>query len=501
MSFVRKIKKKDGRVYLAEVESTWVDGKVKQKHIRYVGKMVNGKTILSSSLSNVEIEDVKVHGPLLVLDHLASEIGLGEMLGEYGKEILSMVYAHCLNYKSLRQLKQWYSRTDLNMILGLEDLTEKRLVNALDSLEQTDSAVLQKEIFEKVRKKHKLKVTGVLYDVTNTYLYGKKCSMGHSGHDKEGVRGRPLIQVGLGVTRDEGIPMFHKTFDGNVYDARTLRDLVTDFKGYNVPGGLFVYDRGITSGPNLKEIKRLRWDTLCGLALRGNLKDTIRDMAHPESFIDIENRVKLRKNSFYVKTMSHEIEGISGKLAVCFNEQQRKDLRESRYDNLLNAQTLLKQGKSIKTGLSKYLTKRGEIIKEAVSESEALDGFSCIFSTRKRLSKQEMVRLYFDKDLVEKAFQSMKGIVNLQPIRFWLSDRVVAHVFVCYLAYLLLSLLQFKLRKIDMTAVQALRELESLYNVYLRDSKKGFKISRTVALKKPQEKILRAVSSRLLHKS
>jgi transposase len=35
-------------------------------------------------------------------------------------------------------------------------------------------------------------------------------------------QGRPLIQIGLGVTQDEGIPVFHKTFDGNIADARTL---------------------------------------------------------------------------------------------------------------------------------------------------------------------------------------------------------------------------------------------------------------------------------------
>jgi transposase len=62
--------------------------------------------------------------------------------------------------------------------------------------------------------------SGVIYDVTNTYLYGKKCCMGKLGHDKDGADGRPLIQIGLGVTQDEGLPVFHKTFDGNIADSR-----------------------------------------------------------------------------------------------------------------------------------------------------------------------------------------------------------------------------------------------------------------------------------------
>lgn len=37
MSFIRKIKKKNNRVYYAEVKNQRVNGKVKQIHIRYIG--------------------------------------------------------------------------------------------------------------------------------------------------------------------------------------------------------------------------------------------------------------------------------------------------------------------------------------------------------------------------------------------------------------------------------------------------------------------------------
>ena len=44
MVFIRKIKK--GRhTYFAEVESKRINGKVIQKHIRYIGKELNGKII------------------------------------------------------------------------------------------------------------------------------------------------------------------------------------------------------------------------------------------------------------------------------------------------------------------------------------------------------------------------------------------------------------------------------------------------------------------------
>jgi len=100
--------------------------------------------------------------------------------------------------------------------------------------------------------------------------------------------------------------------------------------------------------------------------------------------------------------------------------------------------------------------------------------------------------------LVEKAFRSLKGVVKLQPIRHWLAQRVIAHVFICYLAYLLLSLLKFRIKSHGISPEEALDELETMYKVYLRDPKNIFKLSRVVTLSKKQETILKAVNRKLL---
>ncbi len=78
---------------------------------------------LATSISDIEIEEVKVFGPLIVLHHLAEEIGLPSFLGEYAPEILSLVYAHCLNYQSISRMTAWFKKTDLAMLLDIEHLT------------------------------------------------------------------------------------------------------------------------------------------------------------------------------------------------------------------------------------------------------------------------------------------------------------------------------------------------------------------------------------------
>ena len=260
---------------------------------------------------------------------------------------------------------------------------------------------------------------------------------------------------------------------------------------------MVVYDRGIASAQNIRDTKALHWDTLCGLPIKVGLSKKIRPLISQKEFININNRVKLGKTVFYVITIPFNVEDVEGTLAVCFNEQQRRLLRESRYDEIEYAQQLMENGKVTKPGVGKFFTKNGLLSNDMLKEAEEFDGYSCIFSTAK-LEKEEIVRLYFDKDIVEKAFRSIKAITRLQPIRHWLYNRVTAHVFICYLSYLLLSMLQYKLKKSGISATEALIELESMYKVYLRDAKKGFRISRIVTLSKKQETILRQINKRLL---
>lgn len=497
MSFIRK-RKRNGKIYLEEVKNIRVDGKIIQKHIKYLGKEVDNKTILSSSISDVSVEEIKLHGPLVVLNYFCKKIGLSEILGEYGNEILSLVFAHCIDYKSVNQMTDWFKRTDLNMILNLENLTEDRILKALDSIDVSMHEQIQKKLFEKVKSVYNLKPSGIIYDVTNTYLYGKKCPFGKLGKDKEGVKGRPLIQIGLGVTKEEGIPIFHKTFNGNISDSRTLHDLVNSFAHYDIASGIIIYDRGIISEKNISHAKNIGWDTICGVPSNTILKKITKKLTEQQKLIDIKYRIKLNNSVFYVFPQDYFIGKIKGKLLICYNESKAKDFRESRYDEIQNAQLLKKNNDPIKKELEKYFTNKGKLNHDAITEDEIFDGFSYVFSSKK-LSDKEIMGLYFhDKDIVEKAFQSLKGVIKVRPIRHWLYDRVISHVFICYLSYLLLSLLKFALKKIDMSPITALRELDSLYKIYMKDKRKGFQLTKTVALTKIQEKILKTIDKKLL---
>ena len=90
--------------------------------------------------------------------------------------------------------------------------------------------------------------------------------------------------------------------------------------------------------------------------------------------------------------------------------------------------------------------------------------------------------------MVERAFKQLKGILSLRPIRVWLSNHVTGHIKICYLAYAILSLMNYKLKKLMFLQLEALESLRYGYKVTLKDSTSNHEWSVHVPLEPKQKK-------------
>lgn len=496
MTFIRKVNV-GNKTYLAEVKSIREGVKVRQQFIRYVGREINGKRIFSGSAEEIEVTGVKIWAPLIVLNALAKQINLSELLGDYGDYLLSMVYAHCLEPKSVNRMEDWFVRTDLHNILKIREVSEEKLYNALDSIDERNLGVIQKKIFRSVTDVYNLQPRGYFFDVTNVYFYGTECSIAKKGHNKEGSH-NPQVQIGLAVTKQEGIPIFHKTFQGNVFDARTLQDFLVEFHDLNIEDVTIIWDRGVTSEQNILDAKKAGFEVICGLAIKQDVQRFVdKILQKKEEFMQLKNRVRLKNTILYCTQQKYNYGDVSGQLVLCFNEEKARINKEKRIDQINKARVLLQQKKTISEGIQEFFRDDFTINESAIKEAQKYDGYSVIFSTKK-LSLDEIVKPYFEKDKVEKAFRSMKSILGLKPIRHWLEERVKSHVFICYLSYLLLSLLDTKLRKTDISAVTALDKLVTAYKVSLRNKRNKNEFEKIVTLSKEQERIIKAVDKHIL---
>ena len=499
MVFIRKIKK--GKyTYLAKVENKWVNGKVVQKHLGYVGKEVSGKQIRSGTLENTDVTKVSIWAPLIVLDRIAKQIGLAELLGEDGEYLLSMVYAHCIDPKSVHRMEEWYQRTDLHSMLQIQEVSEQKLYRALDSIEECDYALIQKKIFRAVTEQYHLKPNGLFFDVTNVYFYGTECMIAKKGHNKEG-RHRPQVQIGLAVTKIEGIPIFHKTYEGNIFDARTLQEFLIGFQELNIQDVTIIWDRGVTSAENISDSKKVGYEVICGLAIKQDVKKKVDELLPSKNEIQqLKNRIRLKETVLYCIKQPYQYGDNKGQLVLCYNEEQARTNKEKRLDRINKARTLLQKKKPIPDDVQEYLHPDGSFNEAAITAVQQYDGYSVLFST-KDLSTEEIVKPYFEKDTIEKAFRSLKSVLGIKPIKHWLAERVKAHIFICYLAYLLLTLLKHKLKKINITAVDALDKLSTSYKIHLKNKKTKMEYTKTVTLTQEQQKIIKAIDKKLITKT
>ncbi len=94
----------------------------------------------------------------------------------------------------------------------------------------------------------------------------------------------------------------------------------------------------------------------------------------------------------------------------------------------------------------------------------AYDGF-CVLVAHSdcTLSDQELCKLYRDKDVVEKDFQTIKSVLQVHPVRHRSDEKVKAHVSVCMISLLLERLFKKRLGEIRSTQ----EALETLHTCHL----------------------------------
>jgi len=71
-----------------------------------------------------------------------------------------------------------------------------------------------------------------------------------------------------------------------------------------------------------------------------------------------------------------------------------------------------------------------------------LDGKTVLMTNDLKLPAEELVQGYHDLWLVERAFRSMKSILEIEPVYHRTPERITSHVHLCVLAYLLTRLVE-----------------------------------------------------------
>ena len=409
MAFIRKIKKGDA-IYLAKVESYREDGRVKQRVLEYVGKLENGIPVQKIDINKIEVTNVQQYADVSILYQLALELKLNYLLGKHHKPIIALLIAHLICKGSILRVSRWIENSTIKEVIGIEELTTEMLYNALDHLDECSFDVIEQSIFEYWLKIDPDDNQSFVLDVTDTYYNGSHDeSMIRKGKDGKVSK---LIQIGLGVSFENGFPIFHKSYNGNISNIKILEDLMRVMAQRGI--STIVMDRGFYSESNVEDLNKLKMKMIIGVKQSIGIKKNILDKIQRDKIYAAKNQLTLKDTYVYVQ----EVGFLFGKMIVIYNPK---------YEAL----------------------KRDRMLADEATDNEVkYIGYSLIFHNTK-LKPDVVVKKYFDKDVVERSFRTMKGDVQLHPIRLWMRGRVNAHIKFCYVSFCLLSLIKIWIKKIN----------------------------------------------------
>ncbi len=177
------------------------------------------------------------------------------------------------------------------------------------------------QIFNKI-KHLETGSSALLYDITSTYFYATRIPKVRFGNNKD-ENDQPQINISLVVTKNEGLPIFFRTYEGNISDVTTIKQLILDIKRIQFQIEAIILDRGMTSRTNLKALAADQIKLIGGVPLTSNEAKKIIE----ECEISEKNELIRQSGLVYYEDQRKALFDIPGRAIVCFNhtdlEQER----------------------------------------------------------------------------------------------------------------------------------------------------------------------------------
>lgn len=316
----------------------------------------------------------------------------------------------------------------------------------------------------------------IYYDVTNFYFeIDQADDLRKFGLSKEN-RPNPIVQMGLAMDAD-GIPLHYELFAGNTLDKETFRSVIGEVrKNYDTGRVIVVADMGIITGDNIYYLTGGKgWNGyVFSFSVRGGTRDFKEYVLAEDGYVDENGRPAGIEADFKIKSrrIARDINVTmqSGKRAkktvyekqvIFWSRKYAQKARREREEVLKKAHELVADPKKYKRatsyGAAKYVKnlkvdpKTGEVLEgkqqpyfdaERLAQEEKYDGYYAIVTSEMAMSAERVIEIYRGLWEIEESFRITKGVIEAQPVYVSLADHIKAHFLTCFIALVIIRLLQ-----------------------------------------------------------
>ncbi len=407
----------------------------------------------------------------LGIDKVLRKLRTGRRDPRVERVLFALVANRALDASSKLAAAGWVN--DDVHIDGLPKTSDDACYRAMDwLLEITDA--LEQEIFHQVANLLNLEVDLLFFDTTSTYFEldepdapvvrdergttlpdtsdgdgATTAGFRTYGKSKDHRDDLPQIIVGMAVTRT-GIPVRVWCWPGNTPDSALIRQVKQDLRDWTLARVIWVADRGFASAENRRYLRRGDHHYIIGERLRSGSAEATAALSRQGRYAEVAGNLRVKE----VRISDAE------RFVICHNPDQA-DRDAAVRERLLAQLTELIDGAdklsatkraelrgviSTKPGLHRYLrvTPSGllRIDKATVKAETNLDGKYLLRSSDPHLSAEDIALGYKQLLQVERGWRDIKQVIDLRPVYHRLEERIRAHVVLCWLALLLVRIVE-----------------------------------------------------------
>lgn len=461
---------------------------------------------LWQQLQSLTQEETRDCGDVVFLWHLAERLGLVNILDQasgkraqgqsVGLLTVLMAIHRDVDPASKLAFLDWYPQTVLPELVPLspEEVSHQGLLRSLDYWEDQAIGKAEAAVLLKLGLEFGIGPEAIVWDATSTYFEGETNSLVRHGYSRDHRPDRPQVNVDLFLEVEHQLPLYSRSYEGNVVDVSRFPKAVEDLsQQYPKWRPTVIADCGGVSDQTLTRLRQLGYSLVLGLPRKGRWLSILLGISESQ----FDSGFYYRGTHLRAKRRGINLRGHRFHVYVFFNKKKARQEAQAREKTLYACEVELKSLKlgrrflktraqikeRIKTLLEKHRVSRFlhvEVVKprdtgafelrirrriRALKQQEKKDGRSMLITAPEERSPKEVYSTYREgRHRAESAFGMVKGSICIRPVFVYNEQRIRGHIFICQLALLLRRVLEMllKLSGIEMTSRRALKQVKSV---------------------------------------
>jgi transposase len=437
----------------------------------------------------VEVLDSRHLGGAWTLDRMWERLGIGAALRQVAtgrrydgvaveRVLFALVAQRALEPGSKLAATRWIA--ERVAIERLVELTDDQAYRAMDFLLDALDEIAS-QVFNSVAHLLNLDLDIVFVDTTSTYWETEtadelaelaedpgddevssptEAGARAFGHSKDHRADLPQVVIAMAVTRD-GVPVRCWTFPGNTADTAIIRTVKDDLGGWGLRRLVWVADRGFASAANRAYLTRGGGHYIHAEKLRHTNTEAAAALARPGRYRTVADNLRVKEVAV---APGGDGDGDHGartqRFVICHNPEQGQRDQQVRSNLVTHLQQLIEGSDawtarrrdelvgSLKTkpGLHRYLRRTPSgllrVDAAAIKREAHLDGKWLLRTSDTTLTPDDLAAAYKQLLAVERGWRDFKGALGLRPVFHYREDRIRAHIQLCWLALLLLRVIE-----------------------------------------------------------